>query len=419
VAFGLLAVACLYAVGSSSLDRRGGLLASALLALSQYHAWYSQEARLYALLALLSVAALYAYGRAAAGPQEPGGSVRVLGPLFLAAGALAYTHVYGALVLAGLMAEAAWAWLGSGAPERRRRGGVLLALGLAALCLLPWALRIPDMPAHRFAHLAPFSWDRFHHLLGSLVLKGGALPAAHRLDPGVWGWPLWAAVVAAEVWVLGLLALGLLRLLRSGPGAGRAAAVTVVVVLGGSVILSMGVQSILRERVLTCIVGPLCLALAAGTCGRRRRRLHELALLGLQLLYLGLCLARPDERSIYVPNPDWRGLVSRLKTEVGPRDLVVLTSPPDGLVYYWSRPPRRQTTVGVRYIAVRSVQQLRDAVRSVRCRDVFLVQERRFQVFARSIVPRLGAEPIERFELKGLDVQRHACAELAQEEAPR
>ena len=59
VLWGLLAVPLIYQLGRTSFDRRTGLLAALLLAISPYHIWYSQELRNYAMLTGLAVAVGY------------------------------------------------------------------------------------------------------------------------------------------------------------------------------------------------------------------------------------------------------------------------------------------------------------------------------------------------------------------------
>ena len=61
---GVLTVALLYRVGRVWLGERAAFWAALLLALNPFHLWYSQEARMYALLALLSLAVLWAFVRA-------------------------------------------------------------------------------------------------------------------------------------------------------------------------------------------------------------------------------------------------------------------------------------------------------------------------------------------------------------------
>jgi mannosyltransferase len=132
----LLAIAnvpLLYLLGRRIAGPSVGLLAAALLALSAYHVWYSQEARMYSLLAFAATA----YGWAALrGLERPG-----LGPALLLAGSgiiLVYSHPYGALT---------WAGIGLGAllvhvARRDWRGlGWLIGAGFAsALVFLPWAI---------------------------------------------------------------------------------------------------------------------------------------------------------------------------------------------------------------------------------------------------------------------------------------
>lgn len=52
---GLLTVPVIYVVGRRTLGRRVGLFAAGLLAISPYHVWYSQEAKMYAIAVLLTL----------------------------------------------------------------------------------------------------------------------------------------------------------------------------------------------------------------------------------------------------------------------------------------------------------------------------------------------------------------------------
>ena len=54
---GIASIGLIYALGFELFDRRTGLLAALILAFSPFHIWYSQEARFYALLAFLGLAA--------------------------------------------------------------------------------------------------------------------------------------------------------------------------------------------------------------------------------------------------------------------------------------------------------------------------------------------------------------------------
>jgi len=56
--FGVIALWVVYLVGKNLLDTKHGLLGAFLLAISPFHIWYSQEARMYSLLILLSSASM-------------------------------------------------------------------------------------------------------------------------------------------------------------------------------------------------------------------------------------------------------------------------------------------------------------------------------------------------------------------------
>ncbi len=132
----LLAIAnvpLLYLLGRRIAGPSVGLLAAALLALSAYHVWYAQEARMYSLLACAATAYAWAIFRL----LEQRGSWAT--PLLALTGAiLVYSHPYGALT---------WAGIGLGAllvlaARRDWRGlGRLAGAGFAtALVFLPWAV---------------------------------------------------------------------------------------------------------------------------------------------------------------------------------------------------------------------------------------------------------------------------------------
>ncbi len=130
---GLLNVAFLYGVGARMGGRTVGLLAALLLTLAPYHVWYSQEARMYALLAVATTAHAWATLHFVDKPRWPGAVL-----LALTGSVLLYTHPYGALNWIALGAAAVWIL------TARRDWRALLRLGgsalAAALVFLPWAL---------------------------------------------------------------------------------------------------------------------------------------------------------------------------------------------------------------------------------------------------------------------------------------
>jgi mannosyltransferase len=136
-AFGIATVPLLYAVGARLLDRATGVLAAALLAVNQFHAYFSLEARTYTLAALLATASSYLLVRALDAP-----ALRRFAPYVIAMGLSAYAHFFSAFVFAAHLAVAPLhPSLRAGAPARgRRRAIVGLVLSVAGVAFAAWPL---------------------------------------------------------------------------------------------------------------------------------------------------------------------------------------------------------------------------------------------------------------------------------------
>jgi len=229
---GLLTVAVIYRLAQETGDgprpvrMRFALLAALLAALNPFQVFYSQEARMYALLMLESAVLIWAL--VAARRRWIGGAatgtVAAYAILYLAAAAAGlWTHYTFAAVLAAAGGAFAW-WLVTAIRERRPQQEsrhpegtgrsalrfplllFLLVNGLALVTFLPWLLtaveRLLNWPAQ----------DGFVGLLKGLrltlqTLATGPIRSAPQL---AWGWML----------VVALLPLfGLWRLRRTGAGA--------------------------------------------------------------------------------------------------------------------------------------------------------------------------------------------------------
>jgi 4-amino-4-deoxy-L-arabinose transferase-like glycosyltransferase len=137
VLVGILTVWAIYRLGSSLFDRRTGLLAAFALAIAPSHIVYSQETRMYALLALAFAGLLnlwYRYIYRGASWRR-----RDWVTLVLAEVLAIYTHYFSFLALAGLGLWALWVL------ARRAREGASRPLvqwlgsqALVALCFVPW-----------------------------------------------------------------------------------------------------------------------------------------------------------------------------------------------------------------------------------------------------------------------------------------
>ena len=93
--FGIASIPLIYLVGSTLVSRKVGLIASLLSSVSLFHITYSQEARPYILVLLLTLLSFLFFIRI----LKHGGKLNCAGYL-IASVLLVYTHVYGLLTIA-------------------------------------------------------------------------------------------------------------------------------------------------------------------------------------------------------------------------------------------------------------------------------------------------------------------------------
>lgn len=136
--FGLAAVPLMFLLGNLLAGERTGLIAATLTALSPFHIWYSQEARMYSALMMLSILSMFAYVRM----LRPGRN-RGMEALFVLASGLAYLTHYFALFLPLVQ-------LAHIAVNFKRQHGLLakwlLLQVLAVIPLLIWIFVIYQQP---------------------------------------------------------------------------------------------------------------------------------------------------------------------------------------------------------------------------------------------------------------------------------
>jgi 4-amino-4-deoxy-L-arabinose transferase-like glycosyltransferase len=130
---GTLAVPLIYIAGYRMSGPHVAVLAASLLAINPFHIFYSQEVRMYGLMALLSIGILTTAWYAL---TTPVGAARPRGlPLYVSLMAAAlYTQYYGVFLLAGITLYALWHWR----RQRRMLVGWLAAQAVVALLYLPW-----------------------------------------------------------------------------------------------------------------------------------------------------------------------------------------------------------------------------------------------------------------------------------------
>jgi uncharacterized membrane protein len=92
--FGLIAIPLMFMLGNLLAGERTGLIAATLTALSPFHIWYSQEARMYSALMMLSILCMLAYVRLLRSDRSRG-----IEAIFVVVSGLAYLSHYFALFL--------------------------------------------------------------------------------------------------------------------------------------------------------------------------------------------------------------------------------------------------------------------------------------------------------------------------------
>jgi mannosyltransferase len=214
---GVLGVVALYRLGRAWFLRPIGYMAALLMACAPYLVWYSQEAKMYAMLPALAVALLFLYRRVLAG-----GDWRLWPAIVALTWVLAGLHVIGALIVP-LMIVLWFVWW----PQARSLwpfGLISLAwCVLPGLLVLPWALPLLRQGGdigHRFLSLPAMASTMVYAFSRGITLAGGLWPiglALFGLLAGTFLWP-------GESWIERLRSVSCRGYLRVGPGSFVAAA---------------------------------------------------------------------------------------------------------------------------------------------------------------------------------------------------
>ncbi len=286
---GVLTVPVIYGASAKLISRRAGVIAAALTACNPYLIWYSQEARSYSLLVLLSAAALLAFAYARATPTP-----RILAAWVIASGLALATHYYALLVIVPL---AAWLLF-----SRWRMRAVQIAVGAVALCglaLIP--LAISQNGTGHASWIAPIPLTARLEQIFPQFLKGYQAPAQGIL------YPIAFVVVA--------LALAL-AVFRSNPLERRMTLTIGGLAIGGLllnlVLVAGGIDDLISRNVIALWV-PAAMLVAGGLAAHRARLVGvagALALCGVGVIAaVGVATNRAFQR------PDWRAVARVL----GPR----------------------------------------------------------------------------------------------------
>jgi mannosyltransferase len=299
--FGTATIVVMWAIGRRVASERAGLVAALLTAANPFLVWYSQEARAYALLLLLSAVSVLALVRVLSSPSRG----RALAWGVTAALALA-AHYYAIVVI---VPEALWL-----AVVLRRRG--LLTLERIALGVLPivvvGAAQLPLMIHQNDGRAGYISTS------GSLPYRVVQLFKQDLIGEGQPVKGLLTAICAAAV----VIGLGLL--LARARREERAAAVMPLAVGLGGVAVAIIVAKVGTDYFNTRNLLPtwpalmLVVALGLGASGAGRLGAFGTAL----LLAVGVfCVVNVDTNQRY-QRLNWRGAAHVLGPATAPRAIV-------------------------------------------------------------------------------------------------
>ncbi len=158
VVFGVLTVWSVIKLGESLFDRKTGLTAGVLMAISPFQIWYSQEGRMYAMASFLAVCTMWSL---AVAQKNPGKPVQWI-PFAVSGIALIMTQYYGILLVGALGIHAIL--MISALAVRRRQAAVCFAgvILFWILAFLPW---MPVLLRDYFHAGAPGGFPLMFHWL--------------------------------------------------------------------------------------------------------------------------------------------------------------------------------------------------------------------------------------------------------------
>jgi len=287
---GAATVPVAYLAGTVLVSRRTGLVAAALVATNPFLVWYSQEARSYALLALLGAGSVLAFGHALRG-----GRTALIAWAVVAAAAIA-THYFAVFLV---VAEAVWLV----ARVRPVRRGALAALVPGAVL----AAHVPLVLAQRGNGEAVAG--------SSLVSRIAGIPKNL-----VVGYSFPAEVVGSALATL-MVVVGIVLVVRVAPGERRGAIVAgslaLASILTPIALALVGLDFVVSRNTIVAVVpGAVCVG-----AGYATGRLGLAAAAVLCVLSAAVALA-PALDTTY-GRTDWRGAAEALRDTDTTRAIVV------------------------------------------------------------------------------------------------
>jgi hypothetical protein len=301
---GTLLIPVAYAAGTRLAGRRAGVVAAGLVAVHPLLVWFSQEARAYALVALLAALSLVGF---LAVLERPDG--RAWAAWAVPAALALATHYY-----AGFLVLAEAAWLIWRCPRDRRMALAAGGVALTALALLPLALA--QRSTGNTAYIGEGSVSTRLVQVPKQLLTGYASPGQ--------------ALTTALVAVLVAVAAARLATVRDRAGRGRVLVVAglgLAAVLIPVVLVVPGLDYLNTRNVLSAL--PVLLVALAGGLALPGARLAGWPLAATAcglLLAVTLLVTGRDEYG----RDDWRGVDAALGS--GPATRALVVSPGSGWI---------------------------------------------------------------------------------------
>jgi mannosyltransferase len=293
---GVLVIPVAYGAAAELVSRRAGLICAAFAACNPFLIWYSQEARSYESLVLLTGLALLAFARARRDPTPTAIA------LWVVAAALSMaTHYFATLAIvpeAGLLLTA-----------HPRRRSVQVGVGIAALCglgLIPLAISQNGTGNDGWIATAPLGL-RLAQIIPQFLIGTNA-PARQALK------------YAAFALVLAALALLAVRLARSGGSEFGGVLVAAVLAVGGFalglVLIVVGFDDLITRNAIELWL-PAAIVIA-GACSATSGPAARIGVaIAAALCAIGLAAAIAVAVTPSMQRPDWPGVARALGSEPG------------------------------------------------------------------------------------------------------
>lgn len=293
VLFGTISVPAIFLLGRRLFSRQVGWLAALLLAVAPLAVWYSQEARMYALVALWGLLSTWLWAGLLTAEKS-----RWSWPAYILVTTLGlYTHYTMGLVVIGQNLMAA-ALLAGHYPALKLKWSTWLLGQFALLVLyLPW---LPNLPAH---------WQ--------LIRESTDYPFWVLSTP-----PALAGIALAGIGLWAGLLLWVRRPPHISPQQRQKLLYLALAVIGSLFLAFLAISLTNRLTTLkrqTFVLFPfLCLALAYLLAQLPRRKIWA-------ALLVALCLAGVLVNGLTLQKPPWREVVAHIETSLEPGDGVVLS----------------------------------------------------------------------------------------------